>query len=82
MPESIKTPGDNCPSCGKFLDGATGIGESRDPRPGMVSICLYCGHIMAFTDDLRLRELNDEEIKEVAGNPAIIAIQKARGFIK
>jgi hypothetical protein len=53
-------------------------GEDAVPRPGDITLCLYCGHIMAFADDLTLRELNDEEAHDIAGDPRMLAAQWAR----
>jgi Zn ribbon nucleic-acid-binding protein len=70
--------GSECPSCKKMLDGASAIDDDCEPSPGNVTICIYCGHIMAFADDLSFRELNDEEIRAVAGDKRILAVQRAR----
>jgi len=52
--------------------------EDDKPASGDVTVCLYCGHIMAFAEDLSLRELTNEEAREVAGDKRILAIQRAR----
>ena len=78
---SRKIKKSDCLSCGKTLDAAKGVDGAVRPTPGSISICLYCGHIAAYAKNLALRELTDKEIIEVAGNPAIIAIQKARGLM-
>jgi hypothetical protein len=67
-----------CLNCGKVTDAASSVGTEATPEPGDISICLYCGHIMAFTDALTMRELNDEEIVRIAGDLRIVAIQTAR----
>ena len=71
-----------CPCCGKLLDAATvaGAHEVR-PEPGSITICLYCGHLMAFGDGLVLRELTGKEMHEVAGHPDILLIQRLRGQV-
>ncbi len=69
-----------CLSCGKLLDASTGVDHNK-PRADMITICLYCGHLMAFTDDLSMRELTGEEMNGIAGNPTVLAIQKARGYV-
>jgi len=72
-------PAGACLDCGEALDAATSVGDSDStPSSGDVTICIKCGHIMAFDDLLRLRELTGEEIVDMAGDPRIIAIQKAR----
>jgi hypothetical protein len=67
-----------CLSCGKLLDGVTGVGADGLPGPGDFSLCAYCGHIMVFTDDLMLREPTGKEIHEIAGDERILMIQRAR----
>lgn len=71
--------GTDCLSCGKHLDACSGVETGgRTPSPGDITICLYCGHLMAFSDTLGLRELTSAEAKEIAGDPRILAVQKAR----
>lgn len=67
-----------CLHCSRLLDGATCVGDDDNPNPGDVTVCIYCGHIMAFANDLTLRELSKEEAIDVAGDPRIMAIQHAR----
>jgi hypothetical protein len=61
-----------------MVDAATGVAEDGGPRPGNITICFACGHIMAFTSDMTLRELTGEEMRLVAGSPELIAVQKLR----
>jgi hypothetical protein len=70
-----------CLNCGKVLDAAMGVGHGRKPRPGCITICIGCGHIQAYGSGMKLRELTDEEMIDVAGNETILAIQKARGVV-
>lgn len=69
-----------CLSCKKQTDAATGTPgqENGGPKPDDVTVCIYCGHIMAFGEDLSLRELTDAEVVEFAGDPRLLAIQEAR----
>jgi hypothetical protein len=67
-----------CLHCGETLDGATSIDMDDAPDPGDITVCLLCGHIMAFADDMTLREPTDAEAKDAAGDPRILAIQAAR----
>ena len=55
-------------------------GGDLSPDHGSVTVCIYCGHIQAYTDDLQLRELTLEEQLDVAGDPRILAIQRARAI--
>jgi hypothetical protein len=79
LSKSTRTPESICPSCGKVFDVATDVTSDEGPSPGDISICLHCGHLMAFNDDLTVRELTSDEMHEVAGDPYVLALQKARG---
>jgi hypothetical protein len=70
-------PVSRCLDCGKILDAATDAFGDEKPAPGDASICFHCGHIMAFADNLTLRPLTDEEIKQVAGDSKIIKVRTA-----
>lgn len=71
-----------CLACKKKLDGAGQIIRPDEPAvspsPGDILVCLHCGHIMAYADDLTPRELTDEEMLDVAGDPAIVAFNTIR----
>jgi hypothetical protein len=75
-------PANLCPNCGKELDAATGIDPNARPKPGDFSVCLGCGHLMAFGNDLRLRPLTAVEVIEVAGNPQLLAAQDFAGAFR
>jgi len=68
----------NCIDCGKLLNGATAIDSDSAPDPGDVTVCIYCGSLMIFEDDLSLRRPQPEEIVEMAGDERILAMQQAR----
>jgi hypothetical protein len=67
-----------CLNCDKLLDATTGVDHRQAPRPGNYTICISCGHLMAFADDLSLRNLTDAEMIDIAGDPAVLAIMHAR----
>jgi hypothetical protein len=71
-----------CINCGKELDMAMSILHSKKPKPGDITICLTCGHIMAFGEQLKFRNLTNEEMLTIAGNKTLLAIQKARATLK
>jgi hypothetical protein len=79
-PNTHLVPENACLSCGQRLNRATKVeGNAAVPEPGNITICLHCGHLMAFADDLTLRELNDKEAHDVAGDPEILQFQRIRG---
>ena len=65
------------------MDSANCVDENMDdaPSPGDITVCLHCGHIMAFDDGLKLRELTAEEAHEIAGDKRILTIQEARAKV-
>lgn len=68
-------PQSRCPSCGKKLDACEMLNGDNKPDPGDVSVC-FCGHVMIFGEDLKLREPNDREIYDIAGDPALLQAQR------
>lgn len=71
-----------CLNCNTLIDGATSVGSDVRPKPGDVTVCMYCGHVMAFNDELTMRELTGQEIIEIAGNPVLIQVQKATATVR
>lgn len=70
-----------CLGCGSPIDGATNVGEKDSaPDPDDIIVCIYCGHIQAYDKGLKLRELTPEEQLYIAGDPRILAIQRARAI--
>ena len=69
-----------CLHCGRVLYGATGIDGDSSPMPGDIIVCIYCGHIQAFADDLSFRDLTDAEAHEIAGDRRILDVQTARSI--
>jgi hypothetical protein len=65
-------------NCGQTLDGTSAVGEDAVPDPGDATICIYCGHLMAFDVSLKFRELTDQEVRDIAGDERILIIQRAR----
>lgn len=80
--EDFRVPGAHCVNCGKAIDGAMALRGGRGPQPGDLSICAFCSHLAAYGDDMRLRNLNDEEVREAAGDPDLIRAMKALGAWK
>jgi len=82
---SHRVPESACLNCGMKLDATTAVleyGFDATPDPGDLAVCICCGHLMAYANDLSLRELTDDEVRETAGSGALIAIQRARAQMK
>jgi hypothetical protein len=63
-----------CLNCGKGLDSASSVAPQDRPVEGDFTVCLYCGHLMIFTSDLSFRNLTEDEMYEIAGDPTLIGI--------
>lgn len=85
LADSVPMPECKCLDCGHKFDWSAAVtedGKSINPDPGDISICINCGHIMAFKDDLTVRQLTDEEMRSVAGNPVVIGARVAQQLAK
>lgn len=84
MSEHI-TKASRCPECQQILNRASNAGESTDqPQTGDVSICIKCGALLRFRDNMRVTKCNAEDMKELASaDPEIIFhMLKAQALIK
>jgi hypothetical protein len=81
MTDPFKVPVCKCPACAAPLGFATNVVRDDAPVPGCFTICLECGHLMAFAEDLTLRDLTDAEQIKIAGDPVLLAMQRARGKV-
>lgn len=76
---------DHCTNCGHDVDACSAIsetGETVGPSEGDVTICINCGHVMAFNKKRELRELTGMEIVAIAGDERILAIQHVLGYVR
>jgi hypothetical protein len=79
---SHRAPKSSCLCCGEVLDAATGIHSFDSPSPGSLSVCLYCGAVTLYGDDLRLRPLTAAEVEELKADAETMAtIRRATGLI-
>lgn len=61
MSERIKRT--TCINCGHTLDACTAMEDGATPNPGDITICLYCGEVSAFCEDLTTRSVSKEEFE-------------------
>lgn len=55
-----------CPYCGHELDAATAVTEEgAAPSPGDFSVCAYCGLVLVFRADLKVRWATAVEAAEM-----------------
>lgn len=78
-----KIPEATCLSCGARANMAVGMfGDDSTPEPNQKTMCVQCGYPMAFDDNLQLRELTSEEMKEIAGSPELLGFGALRERLK
>lgn len=60
-------PMSRCLVCGYSFDCASrpGIDQTKRPRPGDFSLCLRCGEIYVFQDDMTVRLPTVKELMEL-----------------
>lgn len=60
-----------CPVCNAKLDAATCASQAgRSPRPGDITVCLYCATILVFNPDLSHREADVNDLMELQKDTA------------
>ena len=61
----MKTKETHCPICECKLDDASAMQEGTVPKPGDVTICLYCQGVLEFDENMDLIEANYETLIEL-----------------
>ena len=74
-------PLQRCWRCNYKIDSTSSATGRDKPKAGDVSMCLACGAVAIFTDDMQLREPTVTELAEVSGNPVLIKAQIYRAGI-
>ena len=74
-------PEQRCWLCGYKMNRTSEAFGDRTPKAGDVSICLSCGAIQVFTEDLRLRVPTDEEREKFMRDPRITEVQIVRAHL-
>jgi hypothetical protein len=58
-----EVPPSQCPRCFVRLDRANEVtSTTRGPEPGDITVCLHCGGIAMFDDDMRLIQAPEEKV--------------------
>ena len=66
MIESIKIPGNYCPTCKSLIDELTSVRDKTSrPTPNTFSVCTKCGEILRFDQQLRSQTATEEDLEEV-----------------
>jgi len=60
---TTRTPRNKCLNCGFWTEAAsTPDGSAGAPTEGSLSVCIKCGAVMMFDQDLRLRGMTASEM--------------------
>jgi len=60
-----RLPETKCSTCGEPVSAATNIANEAAPKPHDWSLCINCGALAKFTDELKLRVPTAAEIGEL-----------------
>lgn len=82
-----KVPPSACPKCGDVHDAATASDLSDEaPEPGDFTICVNCGSINRFDDDLHVQFVDQEALDSLDDETraavlhAVRAVERMRRF--
>ena len=72
-----------CSNCQYKMEANTAIHGQGQPEKGALSICLRCGQLSVFKEDLSLRKITPEELHDLKTNhaEAFLKIMMAKSFI-
>jgi hypothetical protein len=87
LARDAEVPETSCANCGKRLDRASGVVDKharnfKRPQAGDLSLCIGCGHVSVFDENLRLREPTDAEIVRWAADDRLVKASYALASIK
>ena len=71
-----RIPETKCPNCGNRHTACGPLEGEWTPDPGDWSVCLKCGHVRTFAEDLSLRELTDAERILAEKDPDVIEARR------
>ena len=60
-------PPSPCPHCHKVMDAATHEDRVVRPKPGDISICIYCAGVAQFSPELALVAFSEDEMRHLPG---------------
>jgi hypothetical protein len=73
---------DHCPYCGHGLDSATMVDprvSPPTPQPGDASVCIACGMLLVFDDDLKLQRPTPDLLTQMLADPGVQEVLKGWG---
>lgn len=85
MKKGSQVPLSSCTSCGYKMDAATSAqNDGAIPTPGDVTVCINCGAMNEYADDMQLKSLTASELELLkAQNPeGYQLLKKAQVYIR
>lgn len=56
----------HCCACNKLIDAATSAdGDSEPPGPGDITICVYCGEVLEYQDNMDIAKLSEKSFASI-----------------
>ena len=74
--DSVRTTQCKCPICWKKLDAATATQKGTKPKAGDATVCICCGALLVFNDDLTVRLPTDEENDIMRFDERVLKLQR------
>jgi hypothetical protein len=78
---TTRTPEQKCLACNYKIDATTSAFGEHKPRAGDYTMCLNCGAVSIFKEDLTLRAPTPEEKRAIATNAEITQAQIGRAYV-
>ena len=63
-----RTPECHCLNCGHKFDAAGAINAEDAPEPGNICLCIECGAVMMYAEDLTVRGMTREEMDAICND--------------
>jgi hypothetical protein len=60
---TTRLPPTSCPYCDGLLDAASAFESSAKPKPGNLTVCIYCAKVVVFAEGLGLRRPEPGELE-------------------
>jgi hypothetical protein len=76
-PRTTHLKPDRCPACLYRLDAAIAAFKDVTPSPGDFTVCIQCGAVLEFDNNLHVQKVSEQGKQKIAGTPQL-AIQLAR----
>jgi hypothetical protein len=70
-----------CPGCKKRVNDHTMVDKTKTLKPGDISICVYCGFLCQFRDDMTLKVMTEEDMAPIP-KERLAEIRRAVDVIK